>query len=57
MQTPNKHFFSLKSILAGLERVETTHLVETKRPTSETTNGRNDPVLGVSMDQLHLLFP
>ena len=54
---PINTFFCLKSILAGLEKVETTHLVETKIPTSETTNGRNDPVPVVSMDQLPLIFP
>ena len=33
-----------------------TYHMGAKRPTSETTHGRNDPVPGVSMDQLRLIL-
>ena len=33
-----------------------THHMGAKRPTSDMTHGRNDPVPGVSMDQLPLIF-
>ena len=58
MQTlsPNKHFFCQNTIVAGLKKVETTHNMGAKRPTSETTHGLNNPVPGVSMDRLPLIF-
>ena len=42
--------------LTGLKNVATTHHMGAKRPTSKTTHGRNDPVPGVSMDRLLLIF-
>ena len=58
-----KFFFCYNTILAGLKKVKTTHHMGAKRPTSEMTHGRNDPVPalpGVSMDRLifrRLLIP
>ena len=54
MQTlsPNKLYFCHNTILVGLKKVKTTHHMGAKRPTSEMTHGRIDPVPGVSMDLL-----